>query len=317
MRRSAISLVLVALVVSVVGPSCDPQGLGRPSAAFLVVGHHGAPTIAPENTIPSYEIAVALGANGIETDVCITKDGIPVAWHDEDPDSTISLVRQSGGEGFAYVPRTPNLGDPMRRPVSQLTLAELRANYGYADPYGSLDQDAQIPTVMEMLAWAKGEHRLRQIYFDFKFGPGQNEQAKVLLQDAAKEFAGGGYEHLHVMFTSTDRAVVDVVEAERRRLAVPAFRVAWDREVPGALEATLSAGLRDVSFGLTPASTYSGFKREVAAIVQAREEGKIDSVVVWTLDRDMPLAEMLYYSVDAVITNDPALLHRMWRETQD
>ena len=111
--------------------------------------------------------------------------------------------------------------------------------------------------------------------------------------------------------------LVDIIEAERRQLGQPAFRVAWDREVPGALEATLSAGLRDVSFGLTPASTYSGFKREVAEIVQAREEGKIDSIVVWTLDREMQLAEMLYYSVDGLITNDTALLHRMWRETQD
>ena len=315
--RLRISIVVLAFVASLAGPSCDPHGLGRPSASFLVVGHHGAPTIAPENTVPGYEIAVALGANGIETDVSITSDGVAVAWHDADPDSAIALTRQSGGEGFAYVPRTPNLGDPMRRPVSQLTLAELRANYGYADPYGSLDPDAQIPTVMEVFAWAKNEHRLRQIYLDFKFGPDQNPQAVNLLRDLAKEVSGGGYEHLHVMFTSTDRTVVDVVEAERRRLGVPAFRVAWDREVPGALEATLSAGLRDVSFGLTPASTYSGFKREVAAIVQAREEGKIDSVVVWTLDREMQLAEMLYYSVDAVITNDTALLHRMWRETQD
>lgn len=311
-------LALVGLTLAcLAGPSCDPHGLGRPSPGFLVVGHHGAPTVAPENTVPSFEVAVALGANGIEFDVSITADGIAVAWHDVDPDSTVALARQSGGEGFAYVPRTPNIGNPMRRPVKELTLAELRANYGYADPFGQLDQDAVIPTVMEVFAWAKNEHRLKQLYLDFKFGPDQGEQAKMLLRGLAKEWQGGGYEHLHVMFTSTDRAVVDIIEAERRQLGQPAFRVAWDREVPGALEATLSAGLRDVSFGLTPASTYSGFKREVAEIVQAREEGKIDSIVVWTLDREMQLAEMLYYSVDGLITNDTALLHRMWRETQD
>src|SRR5689334_21972169 len=110
---------------------CDPEGLGASNPNFLVVGHHGAPNLAPENTIPSFEAAAATGANGIETDFCITADGVLVAFHDCDPDDSIALARQAGGEGYTWIPYVPPVGSPWRRPTKQLTLAELRAHFGY------------------------------------------------------------------------------------------------------------------------------------------------------------------------------------------
>ncbi len=46
------------------------------------VGHRGAPKIAPENTVASLETAIDRGAQWVETDVQITKDGRPVMMHD-------------------------------------------------------------------------------------------------------------------------------------------------------------------------------------------------------------------------------------------
>ncbi|MBI4953872.1 MAG: hypothetical protein HY908_17745 [Myxococcales bacterium] len=86
-------------------------------------------------------------------------------------------------------------------------------------------------------------------------------------------------------------------------------------EEAGALGGTLDVGLRDVSMGLTPSQDWHTYKREVAETVDAREAGAIDSVTVWTFDRDMQLAELLYYSVDGVMTNEPALLYRMWQDS--
>jgi len=48
--------------------------------------HRGASGHAPENTIPAFELADQLGADGIELDVQLTKDGIPVVIHDETVD---------------------------------------------------------------------------------------------------------------------------------------------------------------------------------------------------------------------------------------
>jgi glycerophosphoryl diester phosphodiesterase len=53
-----------------------------------VVGHRGAMGHAPENTMTSFEQALALGADMLEFDVRLTKDGIPVVVHDANLDRT-------------------------------------------------------------------------------------------------------------------------------------------------------------------------------------------------------------------------------------
>ncbi|MBR6763652.1 MAG: hypothetical protein IKM13_07890 [Clostridia bacterium] len=45
--------------------------------------HRGASDYAPENTLSSFYLGLLQGANGIETDVQITRDGVPVLFHDD------------------------------------------------------------------------------------------------------------------------------------------------------------------------------------------------------------------------------------------
>lgn len=49
-----------------------------------MVGHRGASAYAPENTLPSYELAIKQGADYVEQDLQITKDGVLVCCHDLD-----------------------------------------------------------------------------------------------------------------------------------------------------------------------------------------------------------------------------------------
>lgn len=49
----------------------------------IIYAHRGASKEAPENTMPAFELAFKQGAQGIETDVQLTKDQIPVLIHDE------------------------------------------------------------------------------------------------------------------------------------------------------------------------------------------------------------------------------------------
>jgi glycerophosphoryl diester phosphodiesterase len=48
----------------------------------IAFGHRGARAHAPENTLTGFELALKLGATGLESDVWITADGIPVLDHD-------------------------------------------------------------------------------------------------------------------------------------------------------------------------------------------------------------------------------------------
>jgi len=50
-------------------------------ALFEIVAHRGVPGEAPENTIPSFQRAMELGADAVELDVRLTADGVPVVYH--------------------------------------------------------------------------------------------------------------------------------------------------------------------------------------------------------------------------------------------
>jgi glycerophosphoryl diester phosphodiesterase len=55
-----------------------PSLLDRP----IAFAHRGARAHAPENTIPAFSLALRLGATGLESDVWLTAEGVPVLDHD-------------------------------------------------------------------------------------------------------------------------------------------------------------------------------------------------------------------------------------------
>ena len=54
----------------------------------LIIGHRGASAHAPENTLAAFQMAIDAGADGLEFDVQIAKDGVPVVIHDPTLDRT-------------------------------------------------------------------------------------------------------------------------------------------------------------------------------------------------------------------------------------
>ena len=59
----------------------------------LNLGHRGASSLAPENTLAAFRLAREIGADGIEFDVKLSQDGVPVIMHDD------RLERTSNGHG--------------------------------------------------------------------------------------------------------------------------------------------------------------------------------------------------------------------------
>ena len=60
---------------------------------FINYAHRGASEYAPENTFLSFYTGIFMGANGIETDVHLSRDGVAVLFHDE------KLERMTGESG--------------------------------------------------------------------------------------------------------------------------------------------------------------------------------------------------------------------------
>src|SRR4029078_9787698 len=76
MRSAVLGVLFVAVTAA-----ATPQPV-------LNIGHRGASGYAPEHTIASYDLALALGADYIEQDLQLTKDGVLVVLHDPTLDRT-------------------------------------------------------------------------------------------------------------------------------------------------------------------------------------------------------------------------------------
>ena len=55
---------------------------------YKIIAHRGANLFAPQNTLPAFKKAIELGADGLETDVHLTKDGQAVICHNYSIDAT-------------------------------------------------------------------------------------------------------------------------------------------------------------------------------------------------------------------------------------
>lgn len=84
--------------------------------SFELQGHRGARGLKPENTLPSFEAALDVGVTSIETDVHLSRDGVPVLSHE--PVISPRLCRRLA---------SGNVPDPAERPLlAALTLSQLR-----------------------------------------------------------------------------------------------------------------------------------------------------------------------------------------------
>ncbi|HEX9075950.1 MAG TPA: glycerophosphodiester phosphodiesterase family protein, partial [Anaerolineae bacterium] len=94
----------------------------------LIIAHRGASNWAPENTLAAFQRACALGADGIELDVTLTRDGVPVVIHDDTVDRT------TNGKGA----------------VAQMTLEEIRS-LDAGSWYSAEFRGEKIPTLAGVL----------------------------------------------------------------------------------------------------------------------------------------------------------------------
>lgn len=118
----------------------------------LLVAHRGASAYAPEHTTAAYRLAIEQGADLIEPDLQLTRDGVLIALHDETLERTTN-VEAVFPDRFREV-ETPK-GAVKRWPVADFTLEEVRqldaGSWFRADFEGE-----RIPTLDEVIEIARG-----------------------------------------------------------------------------------------------------------------------------------------------------------------
>ena len=152
--RRALAAVLVATSLADADAADDPDP-GRP----IVIAHRGASGMRPEHTLASYALAIEQGADYIEPDLVITKDGVLVARHEPEITGTTDVADHPE---FADRKTTKRLG---RHAVSgwfveDFTLIELktlraRERLPELRPHSAaFDGRFQIPTLEEIIMLA-------------------------------------------------------------------------------------------------------------------------------------------------------------------
>ncbi len=149
-------------------------------AARPVIAHRGASGSAPENTLEAFELAAKAGADALELDVRLSRDGAPVVMHDATLDRT-----------------TDRTG-----PVRGYTLADLRtADAGFrfttdgGRTYAFRGKGVRVPTLGEVL-WAFPK---TPMLVEIKEPEVQAAVQRVLVTEGATERCVLASEHLEAM----------------------------------------------------------------------------------------------------------------------
>jgi len=157
------------------------------SKMVKIVGHRGAPALVAENTIESFKKAIESGADYIECDLDLSRDGRIVVMHDDTVDRT------TNGRGF----------------VRDLTLAELTALTipgGFNIPTIEEVLELGFPVMMDLKSYGKDDSHQPQDRLATKLLQTLNEvrpkQEIILLstgRDYSDELARTGYKRINLL----------------------------------------------------------------------------------------------------------------------
>ena len=292
--------------------------------AFDLQGHRGARGLMPENTLPGFAKALAIGVTTLELDLAVTADSRVVVSHN--PRLEPEIARYPNGEWL--VQSSPTIHSMTLAAVKSYDVGRLNPATEYAERYPAQQpvDGTSVPTLGEVFELVNRsgsqsvrfniEVKINPEQPELTFPPGQfvravidevrryNMEDRVVLQsfdwralrevqDLAPEITTS-YLTVNQRWMSNLQTGVDGSSPWLNGMDVDNF----DGSAARAIEA---AG----------GDVWSAFHREVDAesIKQAHELGL--SVSVWTVNETSRMHELIEMGVDSIITDYPDRLRRV------
>jgi len=245
----------------------------------LVFAHRGGGDLLPEHTLGAYLRALEDGADGLECDVRLTRDGHLVCVHDR------RLNRTSNGRGR----------------VSTKTLAELDAlDFGSWHPASAAEPDPDLTrllTLNRLLEAIRDSGRQVRLLIETKHPSRYGAEVELRLVELLRRHG------LHNP-SPDDPVQVTVMSfaalaLRRVRALAPGVPVVYLIEIlpPGV-------GHRHLPFGARIAGPRMGLVRARAGLVPALRAAGLQTYV-WTVNEESDLDLVLAQDVDGIITDRP------------
>jgi glycerophosphoryl diester phosphodiesterase len=296
------------------------------ATAVDLQGHRGARGLAPENTLPAFARALALGVDTLELDTGVTRDGIVVIHHDLalNPD----IARDRDGK------RLEKKGPP----IHALTFAELQqydvgrlkpgTNYAERNPDQQPVDGTRIPRLADLFAMVrdKGDERVRfniEIKTHPAF-PGETLAPEPFAQALIAEIrrAGMGGRATIQSFDWRALQAAQRIAPEIPTVYLSAQQSWFDNIGAAGPEASRwTAGFHLGEHGSVPAmvkaaggAAWSPYYGDLDAEKMKIAKRLGLKVVVWTVNDAEAGGRMLDLGVDGIITDRPDLMRKLVEE---
>jgi glycerophosphoryl diester phosphodiesterase len=244
-----------------------------------VIGHRGAAAVAPENTVPSFRLAVEAGVDLVEFDVIALRRGPLVVAHSD----RLEEITHGAVHGRARHMTV----DGLRQLAPELpTIDEALDFFAVEAREVGLHVDLKLTERLDELAGALGRHGLagRSVV--------SSVHAPSLRTIARAE------PRLRIALTYPE----DRFRVSRRPWLQPAVRMALTT-MRASVPRRVSRWLRD-----SGASALMLQHALVTADAVRRAHANGASLIAWTVDAESDLERVLAAEVDGIVTNDPASL---------
>ena len=252
--------------------------LDRPSGRVLRIGHRGAATLAPENTLGSFRAAVAVGVDLIEFDVLDLIGGPLVLAHSDHLDEV--------SHGAA------------RGRVRTRTLEQLH------------EVAPDLPTLEDALAFFVDEAPEVGLHIDLKLRTRLDDLGAAIVRhglEARTVVSGVHVAHLQALARAAPGVRIGITYPEDR-LSISRKPYLWPVVSLGLTSMRASIPLRLPRLARRAgASAVMLQHRLVTASSVERAHAVGLPVLAWTVDEPADLARVVEAGVDGVITNDPRI----------
>jgi glycerophosphoryl diester phosphodiesterase len=251
-------------------------------------GHRGARGHLPENTLPGFEAAAAMGVDTLELDVGVTRDGVVVVHHDRRLNPDVAR----GADGRWVSAPAPTIFSLDFEVLQRYDVGRIRPGSEYAQrfPHQKPQDGARIPRLSEVL-------KIPGVKFNIetKVSPKAPDEtlapepfARALIAEVRKAGVAA-----RSTIQSFDFRTLELVQRE-----APEIRTAYltqgqkGEPVPRSIRA-MGGAIWSPNFD----------DLDARALAEARKLGI--RVVVWTVNEPVDIQRMLSLGVDGIISDYP------------